>query len=287
MRGSAALAFSLACYFSLAGCGKLEEKFGRQRAGETTVHFRATGPGAVALNGKVLVYLVGADGNPVTLNGVLDSDTSGGSISAPNGVYKVGAVGWAGLNVAEGGSYCGYGFGDPNAKVILAGSAVTVPIPMAFSNCYSTTNDIIFNDQNGGYNGGNLTWLYLKYCSSMSVGSCTVSNTHDTKYAKFAVDIYRRHGDTQSNLGRLELGCSLITGGTAATVKRIPLGTKGAFPKIFSLTFSLHAAADSSCTQPPLLTYEARNGLVNGATSGTANSMGETSGSYGYLKVIP
>jgi hypothetical protein len=47
------------------------------------------------------------------------------------------AIGWAGPNVAEGGSYCGYGFGDPNAKVILAGSAVTVT-PSAGSNAAGT-----------------------------------------------------------------------------------------------------------------------------------------------------
>lgn len=275
--------------FLATGCGKLSEKFGRIREGESRVTFALAGDeknfsSFNTLQGRALVYLVGVNGTNFTTNLELDNETSDYTVVVPNGQYKVYAVGWAGPNSVEGQSYCG--FGSSGNVISLQGGATTVPIGMTVGNC-DFTNSSIFADA-GLTDSTNFSSLSINFCNGITgTPSCTANdNGYGGNYLKFNFDIYRSDSVGYQRLGNFEFGCGFINTNNAASSKRIPLGnSSGAFPKIFAVNFSVHT--DSSCTSAPVITFAARNGIRNGASSGAAASASTSSGPSAIFYVDP
>ena len=118
-----------------AGCGRFKDKFGRIEEERTQVSLE-NDRGALStltLNGGILVYFEDKSDSNKFFIFKLNNDSETRSVTVPNGVYKVYAVGFSGSNNLEGNGYCS--LGDGGADVSLSGAAKTVTLTFSQSNC--------------------------------------------------------------------------------------------------------------------------------------------------------
>lgn len=143
----------------LHGCS---EKFGRLKAGETSVRFakekQSLLAGAPTLAGGVMVYAMRSDGYRAAFTLSDEGDTR--EFTLPNGSYRFGAVGWDSLNLL-GSTRCG----TASNAFELKGGSVTVPLNLTPGGCA----DAMFSPGGAPYlTGGVFRAPSFAFCSALS-----------------------------------------------------------------------------------------------------------------------
>jgi hypothetical protein len=243
----------------LSSCGWVDSRFGRLDTNSTVTTFQFDhgsdfSASALELYGYIAIFLVGIDGNAYSTNMTLGSKFDSGSITLPNGNYRVYAVGWDGDNSGactapspcspvQGQARCS----DPGMPSIsLAGGSTTVNLTLNTANC-SFTGPSVYSD--GQAAEANLKPLNLKLCGSAStLPSC--NTTGSTWDVSMELVVYRKNGAMFEVIESLtkQIGCAAGVGNAGVpTAKNFPAGLASAADRPFAYRFRVYPNG-SGCT---------------------------------------
>lgn len=283
--------------FSLTSCGRLSEKFGRSKTGETLVRFSPSNANVFAYPpylGKFIVYAVGVNGTTYTTSKSFSllSNASEVAFSLPNGFYKFYGITWEGpTNPLEGVSACGSAFnGQP---VALNGGLLVVNLNL--DPTLTPLNSCGFNSSGpfapSGYSGfgGSSTFftVNIDFCNGITGSSCTTQyvawdSGHSMQVS--LLDYVKNNGIFTIIPGTVAKGVcvSSIINGTTNTNMRIPPGTTNTVEPRF-LAVSVDVFSNVTCSGSPIRSFIFQDGMINGIGNPAKTYLSVGSGILSYL----
>lgn len=270
-----------------AGCGEFRQKFGRNESGMTQVQFALPSDelhaSGVLVRG-MMIYMARTDNQFVTnLKLSSEDEAATASITIPNGVYEMFAVGWNGASPFQvsGGLRCAKRSVEDGTAVTLGGGSTTISLVMNNANCElaQSGGNVLYPADVAGTpfsSAGNVFNTRVKFCANASTGggapspaTCTASGQTNFAIGKrFQAELvtYVRNGGAYQRLpdpSRYILGdCNAVATTGVLDLGPVPIGDPtDSHGGIFALRLRIHANADSTCTGAPLQIIDFPEGL--------------------------
>lgn len=299
--------FSLLCmqlcvlvFFS--ACGKLEEKFGRERGGYSKLEIslpKSVSAGELANGVMVYVYNVAEDGFSTTIKFDSEDQAATKALTLPNGHYKVFAIGWLAGNIfgdSSNGPKCGTTPGD--LPISLYGQSASVSLVMNAAGCQLglSTGGLLYppDDTQSYSNSVNVRSMQYNFCNDGNLTgsepnmSCSNANAAVTGLNIRVVLLgFSRSGDSWAPLPDSEHiygACSGDISSGVVSVSYIPPGNSAPGVKgLFSSRIDFFNSA-ANCTGAPLKSITFRDGLYGSGTPINALRIGRrATGTYNKL----
>lgn len=215
---------------------------------------------AMALGGGLMIYLHGINGNLFTTNFFLPDEFANPTFYIPNGDYLAYAIGYTAMDFS-GTVKCG--LGDSGAVISLTGGAKTIDLPMNNATCGNasfTDTNYIASDQ--------FKTLTLVSCTSAGLDAvsgsgsvCSGGNLGNIASVRVGLPIFTGSGGPLADMGGgTYSACINLASGTVATSLRLPVGSAGGSPPIFT---RIDAHGVAGCAGSYLGSYDFHTGILN------------------------
>lgn len=266
--------YFLLSFVFLFGCGKFDEKFGRNSPEHTGVRFSVDGQSGnlTTLLPGIMIYAVRAD-NPQSRSSLfLDNETIRVDWLVPNGVYNFFGVAYGTANLS-GTMYCGRA-----TQIPLNGERITVPIDLRSTGQCGTAP---FSPPgfNQAPNPDQPRLLHVGFCAptggdmnglDSGANDCDGLSTNpaggSAARVKIALIEYTNWNSgtpaVGTRIGQMTSGCmgAGFSGSASDTTKRVPYGEP--------FVVEIEAYSDAGCTTS-IGAYAMTSGVVNAAANST------------------
>lgn len=290
------LSFLVFCslFLIVVACGRLNDKFGRSKSDYTSVKLSTNGdPRLAAQDGGMMVYFARNGGGNGGMAFAFPNELAGGGtpVAVPNGSYKVYALVWDGGGSAlkaEGVSRCATG--NAGADINLTGTSVTVSLNFSQGQCSFGDNGY-FSSAMAADAGSNFDTITVQLCTGQPSAACNPV-TSPTYFIKATILAGEKPGGSSTLIRApnqpVQTSCVGMSGGTASTNWRIPVGPSSGQGVGPPTQISFYGSGDSTCSGPVLGGYELDgfDKYYNAASSSNVYLDSPSTSSYTYLKLF-